>query len=292
MEEKMNTIKSYFQARYLKDDRIISASLITNTNQYSPWTDSFDILLLIVTEKSEYAQLTSHYIKDNYRIQERWMDCKHLESRILSAENRDIIQWILQGEILVDRNTYLEGLRHRLMEFPHPLRQQKLFVEFSIFLRRYLQSKQYLSDGHLLDAYSNLLKAVHHWARIVIIEEGYHPEITVWKQVRKINPGVYKIYEELTASGETLEQRARLVLLACEFSVMSKMHNCCDILFNILRDCEEPWSVHELMEHPALRELNVELPLLLQRLAKKSLIREVAVLIDQELGILELKYTM
>lgn len=122
-------------------------------------------------------------------------------------------------------------MRHRILEFPADLREHKLLVEFSLFLRKYLQSKEYILDEHLLDAYNNILEALHHWARIVIIEDGYHPEITVWRQIRAINPGVYKLYEELTMSKETLKQRVQLVLLACEFSVMSKWKDAARRLF-------------------------------------------------------------
>ena len=96
-------------------------------------------------------------------------------------------------------------------------------MEFSLFISKFIQSKEYLAEEHYLDAYSNILESLHHWARIVIIEENHYPELTVWRQVRLINPGVDKLYEELTLSSETLRQRVELVILACEFSVMSKM---------------------------------------------------------------------
>jgi hypothetical protein len=164
-------------------------------------------------------------------------------------------------------------------------------MEFSLFLSKFLQSKEYLADGHYLDAYSNILEALQHWARIVIIEEGNHPELMVWRQVRSINPGVYKLYEELTLSSETLRQRVELVILACDFSVMSKMKSCCKLLLCILERRSTPWRIDEIQSHIDLQHLRINVSLLLNKLVKKALVREVAVAMDDTFSELELRYT-
>lgn len=287
----MGIDKEQFLLKFRNDQRIISVMAVDNPKQLPSLTDGFDTLLLIVTNDLSLNNHTTNYIRDDSRIQERWIDPSSIEQWIRHGVNRNILHWLLKGEILLDQNTYLEGLRHRILEFPGDLREHKLLVEFSLFLRKYLQSKEYILDEHLLDAYNNILEALHHWARIVIIEDGYHPEITVWRQIRAINPGVYKLYEELTMSKETLKQRVQLVLLACEFSVMSKMERCCEAFIQILRENEQPLSTDELQQHSQLVELRAELPLLLNKLVKKGLIKEVAVLIDEENSEIELRYT-
>lgn len=197
----------------------------------------------------------------------------------------------MRGEILFDRDQYLAQIRQRLLAFPDELRKQKMLAEFAAFLRTYLHAKQDLQDGNILDAHSHILTSLHHWAHIVLIEEGVHPELTVWAQIKGYNPGVYKLYEELTVSPETLEQRVHLVLLACEFHVMSKMKSCCRLLLDLMENREEPWSVMELYNHPELRHLRVDLSLLLQKLVVRGFIREVAVIPDSgDTDELELKY--
>jgi hypothetical protein len=287
----MGIDKEQFLLKFRNDQRIISVMAVDNPKQLPSLTDGFDTLLLIVTNDLSLNNHTTNYIRDDSRIQERWVDPSSIEQWIRHGVNRNILHWLLKGEILLDQNTYLEGLRHRILEFPGDLREHKLLVEFSHFLRKYLQSKEYILDEHLLDAYNNILEALHHWARIVIIEDGYHPEITVWRQIRAINPGVYKLYEELTMSKETLKQRVQLVLLACEFSVMSKMERCCEAFIQILRENEQPLSTDELQQHSQLVELRAELPLLLNKLVKKGLIKEVAVIIDEENSEIELRFT-
>ena len=287
----MGINKEQLLLKFRNDPRIISVMAVDNPKQLPSLTDGFDTLLLIVTNDLSLNNHTTNYIRDDSRIQERWTDPTSIEQWIRHGVNRNILHWLLKGEILLDQNTYLEGLRHRILEFPGDLREHKLLIEFSHFLRKYLQSKEYILDDHILDAYNNILEALHHWARIVIVEDGYHPEITVWRQIRAINPGVYKLYEELTMSKETLKQRVQLVLLACEFSVMSKMEHCCEAFFQILRDSEQPLSSDELQQHPQLVEVKSELPLLLNKLVKKGLIKEVAVIIDEQTSEIELRYT-
>ncbi|UJF32442.1 nucleotidyltransferase-like protein [Paenibacillus hexagrammi] len=287
----MGIDKEQLLLKFRSDEQIISVMSVDNPKQLPALTDGFDILLLIITSNLSLNNYTFNYIREDLRIQERWIEPATLEQWIRNGENRNIIHWLLKGEILLDHHTYLEGLRHRMLEFPADLREHKLLIEFSLFLRKYLQSKEYLLDEHLLDAFNNILEALHHWARIVIIEEGYHPEITVWKQIRSINPGVYKLYEELTMSKETIKQRVQLVLLACEFSVMSKMERCCKGIITVLAENEKPVSVEELQLHPLLIEVSAELPLLLNKLVKKGLIKEVAVPMDDDISELELKYT-
>lgn len=287
----MGINKEQLLLKFRNDPRIISVMAVDNPKQLPSLTDGFDTLLLIVTNDLSLNNHTSNYIRDDSRIQERWTDPASIEQWIRQGVNRNILHWLLKGEILLDQNTYLEGLRHRILEFPGDLREHKLLIEFSHFLRKYLQSKEYILDDHILDAYNNILEALHHWARIVIVEDGYHPEITVWRQIRAINPGVYKLYEELTMSRETLKQRVQLVLLACEFSVMSKMERCCEAFIQILRDNAQPLSSDELQQHSQLVEVKSELPLLLNKLVKKGLIKEVAVIIDEHTSEIELRYT-
>ncbi|MCS7461374.1 nucleotidyltransferase-like protein [Paenibacillus doosanensis] len=286
----MNALKEQRVATLRDDDAVISILAVDNPSMFSAVTDGFDLLLLVVTDEDQRTNQQYHYIKDNCRIQERWLSISELSRLIVHGEHRNLIYWILKGEILLDKNTYLEGLRHRMLEFPPDMREHKLLIEFARFLRRYLDSKEYVLYDHLLDAYNDILEALHHWARIVIIEAGIHPEITVWRQVKNINPGVYKLYEELTLSNETLKQRVQLVLLACEFSVMSKMERCCKPLLDVLSSREEAWSLQELQQIDKLSDIQFELPLILNKLVKKSLTKEIIYTVDEQVSTFEIRY--
>lgn len=272
------------------DERVASVISVSNQSRFGPITDEFDILLLVVTYEKQTTNYHTHYIREPFRVQERWIHLEGLRSWILNGLNRYIIDWILGGDVLLDKNNTVSSLREELVAFPMELRKQKRFIQFSFFLRKYLQSKEFLSRKQYLDAYSNILEALHHWARISIIEHGKHPELTVWNQIHDINPGIYKLYEELILSEESLDKRVQLVLLACEFSVMTKMEDCCQWLIDSISSREKPWSASELKEHLEIKDLHIEFSLVLRKLVARGILKEVVV--SNALAQKELLYTV
>ncbi|MGO4548616.1 nucleotidyltransferase-like protein [Paenibacillus sp. 2TAB23] len=289
----MKHIKAYIAKSYQDEPSVIGVAVIENPYPYNPLIDGLDSLVLVVVQEEHPRNETEHIQIVDKRVMIRTIDSNGLAEWLSGGENRNIIEWLVRGEILVDRDGYLSNVRERIIQFPDSMREQKQFTEFAGFLRTYLQAKQDLLDNNLLDAYSHILTALNHWAHIVLIEEGRHPELTVWKQLRRVHPGIYKLYEELTVSPETLEQRVQLVMLGCEFSVMTKMKTSCMLLFNILKSREEPWSIAELQSHPSIHVLHVDLSLILQKLVMREYIREVAVIHEHgDVGALELRYLM
>lgn len=288
----MKHIKQHFIETYRTQPDLICLAAIENPYPYNPLIEGLDLLLLVIQENNSTHE-TQHIQLYGMRILIRTLTADELEKWVACRENRNIIQWIVRGEILLERDNYLTNIRERLMLFPNEMREQKRFAEFSGFLRTYLQAKQDLEDDNVLDAHSNVLAALHHWARIVLIEEGHHPELTVWRQIRCVHPGVYKLYEELTVSPESLDQRVKLVMLACEFTVMNKMKGCCSLLFDVMEGREEPWSIVELQNEPSIEMLHVDLSLIVHKLVKRSYIREVAVMPSiGDTEALELRYML
>ncbi|MHA6480313.1 nucleotidyltransferase-like protein [Paenibacillus sp. strain BS8-2] len=287
----MEHIRTYIMDNYRDRPGLLSIAVIENPYPYNPLNGGVDVLVWIVMDKDAYAESSNILLRDALlRIRTTSRDV--LENPIATEGNQNFIEWLVRGEILLDRDGYLAGVRERLLAFPESMRERKRFIEFNGFLRTYLQAKQDLSDGNLLDAYSHVLQALTHWAHIVLIEEGSHPELTVWKQLKSVHPGIYKLYEELTASPETLEQRVQLVMLACEFSVMNTMKSSCSLLMRVLNSRKEPWSVGELQDHPQLTELHLDLSIVIQKLVMRSYVREVAILQEpNDTGAIELRYT-
>ncbi|WP_199624734.1 nucleotidyltransferase-like protein [Paenibacillus alkalitolerans] len=284
-------MRTFIESRYKQRTDVKGVVLIERPMQFSALIDGFDALVLVMADAEATAYRTHHYSRDRHYLQERWYDRSSLEILLAPGGNRDVQHWLMAGEIVLDADGFLADMKQKLLEVTPEKRQRRLLSDFSSFLRHFLLSKNYLADGDLLDAHSHILTAVHHWARLSIVEQGFVPELTVWKQVRKLNPGIFKLYEELTMSEETLEQRIRLAHLACDFSVMSKLEDCCEPLLRILGSRSEPWSATELEKHPELRDMQTELHLLLKKLVRKSLIKEVFVPTGNDLDVLEMRYS-
>lgn len=234
----------------------------------------FELLVIVICSSGELRMQMEHCIKGNLKYQIMYISSEDLLGWVADGEHQDIITCFLQGEIIWDVQRRVVSLRSQIMELEQTLQEQYMFREFSRFLRRYLEAKRYSEDGHFMDAYRSVVDALYHYACIELIEKGIHPGQRVWEQISHLSSVVYKLYEELTESKETLEQRVQLVLLACDFSVMSKMADCCKFLLKILSSRHEPWTIHELLKHPDLVLVREELPMILRKLVYRSLVRE------------------
>lgn len=274
-----------------REEGVVGLLWVTNPFSHQPRLDGLDRLALVVKEGETRNRAIEHRLWNDSRVQVRRITREQMESWIVGSSNRGSAYWLIQGEIMFDRDGYLANLRDRLINWSPLFREQKLLSEFSRFVRAYLQAKQDLKDGQVLDAFSSVLSALHYWAHIALVEEGMHPELTVWEQMRRVNPGIYKLFEELTASGESLEKRVQLVLLACEFSLLNKLESSCALLIRLIGSRAEAWTPDELLKHPDLAGLSLELSVLLYKLVNRGHIREVAVPSRKGVGrLLELKY--
>lgn len=236
----------------------------------------FDELILIIGEDQKPARSIQHLLMNGLRCQVLYATLDCLKGWIIAGEQANVIDYLLEGRIVWERDDRVRLLKQEIVEFNDPLREQKRFHEFSRFLVNYVHGKKAMREGRTIDAYQRVLKALDHWTSIELIERGIYPKVHLWYQVQPLDRTVYKLYNELTLSTETMEQRIELVLLACEFSVMSKMEECSSLLFRILGSRQEPWSIDELMNHPELKNLQLDLTVVLRKLVYRSLIKESA----------------
>ena len=235
----------------------------------------FDMVVLMLHEEQEKERLVTQTIAGERRTQSLHVGLPALERAVMAGDNNELLTSLMSGEVIWDPKGILGDMRREISQFAAPLKDRVLFMEFARFQHMYVKAKRYLEAACIMDAYNCILMALYHWARIEVSESGGFPEPAVWEQVKKLNTPVHKLYEELTISTETLEQRVELVLLACDFSIMSKMADCCALLLTILNSRKEPWSISELLLHSGLKPLEAELPLVLRKLVSRSLIREI-----------------
>lgn len=236
----------------------------------------FELVVLVVCDTEEIASRIGHYKSGDLRYQIVYAGLHELKSSIITGENNNLLKCLTDGDIIWESDGTLSALREELLAFGPKLQEQKLLHEFACFLRMYVEAKRYIQEGHVVDAYYNVLEALGNWARIVLIEQGLYPDHAVWTQVRNLDRALWKLYEEMTVSSETLEQRVELALLACEFSVMSKMMDCSALLLRVLRSRREPWCMDELLHHPELKFVGEDLPLILRKLVFRSMVKESA----------------
>ncbi|MFT4416683.1 nucleotidyltransferase-like protein [Fredinandcohnia humi] len=237
-----------------------------------PQTDQFDTVLLVIVKEAEKQLFIKHYEYRNGKATLYTVMESQLNIWLRHGSNRKVIDWILNGKVLFDRNGYIEGLKNELYEFPSDERQVKMGVEFAKLIRRYQDGKAFFDSKQYLDAYNYVIHGLHHLARLAVIEKGFHPEVTVWHQVKQIDPQIYKLYVELLESEETLEKRLELLFLASEFLIHSRAKLGGHHLIQVLSQKDDYWLFGDIMEHPELQIYSVDLEVFIEFLVDKHLL--------------------
>ncbi|MGN1400075.1 MAG: nucleotidyltransferase-like protein [Bacillus sp. (in: firmicutes)] len=246
--------------------------LIEKKESISDITDSFDYILLIISETDDQPVQVKHYSYNDEKAALYVVSMKKINEWLMLGSNRRATEWLHHGKIIFDRNESVASLKQEIREFPFNGRSLKKGIEFAKLIRRYTDGKAFFDAGHYMDAYNHIIHSLHHLARLDIIEKGFFPEITVWEQVKHMEPQIYKLYEELITSEEPLDKRLELLFLASEFLIYSKTETGIQHLVDVLSTKEEAWSFGELSNHPEVCHYDVDLSVLLEYLIEKGYI--------------------
>lgn len=270
VEGMEDLLRPLYQER-ASNENTLGVLLIESNKPFSPLTDNFDSILFIIVTKGEKPWSVKHYEYGDKIAALHIVTEDQLNQWLLLGSNRRVVDWVVNGKVLFNRNEYITELRDRLDKFPVPERSKKITIEFGKLLRRFSDGKELFHSGQYLDSFNHILHALHHLARLAVIERGFHPEITVWNQVKVIEPQIYKLYEELITGNEPIEKRIELLLIASEFSISSKTKLGAGHLLSVFQEQNE-WSVAELMEHHEVADYSIDLTVLLEHLIERGII--------------------
>jgi hypothetical protein len=239
-------------------------------------TDTFDAVLLIIVKEAEQTVFVKHYTYLEKKASMQVVTEEQIKKWLFLGTNRKVVDWIVNGKILFDRNEYINKLKTELREFPFSGRQLKMGMEFAKLIRRYMDGKAFFDNNQYLDAYNHVVHSLHHLARLAVIENGFHPEVTLWNQVKQIEPEIYKLYVELVNSGEPLEKRLELLFLAGEFLIHSWTQIGANHLVGVLMK-KDSWTINEIITHPELELYSVDLEMLIEYLIERHIIENVQI---------------
>ena len=167
--------------------------MVEKRHKSSHTTDTFDVILLIIVKEAEQPVLIKHYTYNDKKAAMHIVTEEQLKEWLLLGTNRKIFEWLHNAKILFDRNEYIANLKTELREFPFNGRKIKMGLEFAKLIRRYVDGKALFENKQFLDAYNYVVHSLHHLARLAVIENGLHPELTVWQQVKQIRTRNCKI---------------------------------------------------------------------------------------------------
>jgi hypothetical protein len=263
-------LRPIYQERASHTDTL-GVLMVEKKEKSSHMTDSFDVILLVIVKEADHPLFIKHYSYNDKKAAMHVITEALLQEWILLGSNRKIFEWLHNAKILFDRNEYVADLKTEIREFPFYGRKIKMGLEFAKLIRRYVDGKALFENHQFLDAYNHVVHSLHHLARLAVIENGLHPELTVWQQVKQIEPEIFKLYEELVNSEETLEKRLELLFLASEFLIHSRTKIGTAHLLDVLSN-KEYWLFNEIMNEKELSHYSVDMVVLLEYLIEKHLI--------------------
>lgn len=273
MDDKLKQL----YADYIADERTLGIITIEKRPNMESNTDYFDaVLLAIVTDDQRLWQL-KHFTIEKYKVAMHIVSTHQINDWLLNSSNRRIVDWLMNGTIVFDKNEYIHMFRKQMLQFPIEERKIRIGVEFAKLIRCLKESKSLYYAGHYLDAYNLVVQALHHLAKLSIIENGFHPEVTVWQQVKQMNPQVYKLYSELVTGSEPIEKKLELLLIANEFGLISKTKLGSTHIIELMKRKNKPWTIEELKGQLGMEEYSLDLTVLLQFLVEKGYVKEVKV---------------
>lgn len=230
-----------------------------------------DASLIRIVEKLDRHSIV-HYNVLHKSIEYRTIEAERVSRILINGEDRRLVEWLLNGEIVIEKDGYISKLKNAIKEFPITSRRYKIAVELSRLVRKYSEAKRFYNKGHFLDAFNSTLNSLHHLARLSVIEHGVYPEVTVWQQVKQLEPEIYKLYDEMVTGEESIEKRIDLLLIAIHFAITSKMKYGASHLLEVMKETDEPWSIEALSCHPLLKEYGDDLVVLVEYLVQKGVI--------------------
>ncbi|TGB00675.1 nucleotidyltransferase-like protein [Halobacillus salinus] len=241
----------------------------------SPVTDNFDVILFVIVKEPEEEWYVKHYEFENKSAAMHIVSEDLLQSWIDTSSYRRAVEWVINGSIIFERNEYVTELKDRLRTFPQETRDLKKGIEFAKLIRSYTEAKDLYDSEQYLDSFSQMVRSLHYLARLAIIEKGFHPEVTVWNQVRRIEPEIYKLYEELIESHEPTDKRIQLMIIAVEHAVSKRSLSSARHLLQLMDEREAPWTFGELKNHPDIQNYILDLSSMIEYLVENNIIEVV-----------------
>src|SRR5690625_4223560 len=260
---------------YANDLNTLGILIMEKTEPNSPVTDGFDVVLLIIVKNINNNWYVKHYDMGGKSVALHIVNEEMLVSWIDTSGYRRAVEWIIYGKAVLDRNGYIFQLKNKLRDLPASKRELRKIIEFGKLVKSYHEAKYLFESAEYKDTYSKILYSLHYLARLAVIEQGYYPEVTVWRQVRQIDLEVYKLYEEFIDGNEELEKRIRLMLIAMDFIINSRAEDSVKHLLNIFRSKDSAWSYAELKSLPIVEAYSLDLAAILSYLLDKNIIQSV-----------------
>lgn len=237
--------------------------------------------LIVVNQPLEHVKTRCLLVRDRLIVEQK-ISVWELERGVVRGLDERMVGILQRAEVVWEKEGYVNQVKTRLCRMTGDLQKKQMCSEYSRLLRFFYETKEYLQQGMVMDAYHALVMALQAWARHIVYEAGEHPSGALWSQVKQLDPSVYKLYEELSLNAEALNKRIELLVLAIEFWLSSNLKESVRFLLEVMATRKTPWRLPELIQHPEIKQAGIEIPFLLEKMVQRSLIQEVVISTDDD----------
>ncbi|WP_078552182.1 nucleotidyltransferase-like protein [Bacillus alkalicellulosilyticus] len=258
--------------RYIDEEDTLGILFIEKKPQQDSIFEYKEVSFLVIKNTTYPLWHVSHFECLGNKAEVHLVDEQTLNRWSSNGTKSRFVEWLFCGKLIYETSEYVTNMRERLHEFPMEERQKKMVVELSKLIRRFEDGKELYHTENYFDSFNHILQALHHQARLALIEHGFYPEVTLWNQVKNIEPETYKLYQELLVGDEVIDKRLELLLIANEFAITSKLKKASAYLLSVMDEKEEPWEISQLMTHPDLREYEIDLEIVMEYLAQRQVV--------------------
>lgn len=259
-----------------KEDRLLTAM------------DMFDVIVIVVEVWQDKLEVIKHYNFQEKKIAFYIIDEKRLQEWTLPGSQLKLIDIWHEGQILFDRDRYMECLKNDLHSLMTKKRKLTIGLEFAELIKSFTEGKSFFKKDQFFHAFHHAVYALYRLGKIAVIESGLLPDSAVWRQIKQIEPEILKLYEELVLGNESIDKRLELLYLASEFLIYSKTPLGTEHLLGVMQ--EKPlWRFEEIVQHPQTKHYGANLSILFDYLIERSVIVPVQVETDLK-GIYERCY--
>lgn len=264
-------LRPIYQER-ASDPNTLGAILVEKIDDLSPETDNIDAILLILVAEAELPVFTKHYTYEEHHAAMHIVTNKQLRKWLLLGTNKKIINWIMDGRVVFDRNETIYSLRQEMRNNPRYGRHVKLGIEFSKLLRRFQEGRVSFEQRDYVDAFFQMMECLHHVARLSIIEVGVYPELKVWEQVKTYNNEIYDLYEGFIEKPRPINQKILEVIVYIESFIDQKVVESGRHIVEVMKQ-KDVWTIQELHEHEELKNYSINLEVFVEYLIDKGYIK-------------------
>lgn len=223
--------------------------------------DYFDYGLLLITKEGKNK--TTHYELMNQKVEVHFVNEKTLH------ENDFLHDWFSYGDIVFSKEWFVETILSNIHQSVKKQKQLKMTNEFSELLHYYHEAKQLFRANEWMDAYQSIHQTLVHLGNLSMIEQELNKKMPAWSQIKACDPEVYKLYHELIFGQEELEKKLELLLLAINFSIVSKTKIGTSHLLSVMEQ-KKRWSIEDLLSMKEIQHYASRLKLLLDHLVEKG----------------------